>query len=127
MFEIADGGTILLDEIGDMDVRLQAKLLQVLQDQEFQRVGGKETIRVDVRIMAATHRDLEKAIIERNFREDLYYRLNVITLHLKHAFMTYHWPGNVRELENVVRKLLILRNPEAIARDLHMKTTRKPL
>jgi len=79
-FEIADGGTILLDEIGDMDVRLQAKLLQVLQDHEFQRIGGKETIKVDVRIMAATHRDLEKAIVEGNFREDLYYRLNVINL-----------------------------------------------
>src|SRR5580692_1497541 len=82
MFELADGGTILLDEIGDTDVRLQAKLLQVVQDQEFQRVGGKETIRVDVRIMAATHRDLEKAIDDRTFREDLYYRLNVISLHL---------------------------------------------
>jgi two-component system response regulator AtoC len=79
-FEIAEGGTILLDEIGDMDVRLQAKLLQVLQDHEFQRIGGKETIRVDVRIMAATHRDLEKAIVEGTFREDLYYRLNVINL-----------------------------------------------
>jgi len=79
-FEIAEGGTILLDEIGDMDVRLQAKLLQVLQDHEFQRIGGKETIRVDVRIMAATHRDLEKAIVEGSFREDLYYRLNVINL-----------------------------------------------
>ena len=79
-FEIADGGTILLDEIGDMDVRLQAKLLQVLQDHEFQRIGGKETIKVDVRIMAATHRDLEKAIVEGTFREDLYYRLNVINL-----------------------------------------------
>jgi len=61
-------------------VRLQAKLLQVLQDHEFQRIGGKETIRVDVRIMAATHRDLEKAIVEGSFREDLYYRLNVINL-----------------------------------------------
>jgi two-component system response regulator AtoC len=80
MFELADGGTILLDEIGDMDVRLQAKLLQVLQDQEFRRVGGKETVRVDVRIMAATHRDLEKAIYEGTFREDLYYRLNVIAI-----------------------------------------------
>jgi two-component system response regulator AtoC len=80
MFEMADGGTILLDEIGDMDVRLQAKLLQVLQDHEFQRIGGKETIKVDVRVMAATHRDLEKSIADRNFREDLYYRLNVINI-----------------------------------------------
>ena len=80
MFEIANGGTILLDEIGDMDVRLQAKLLQVLQDQEFQRLGGKETVKVDVRVMAATHRDLEQAIGEQTFREDLYYRLNVINV-----------------------------------------------
>ena len=80
MFEIANGGTILLDEIGDMDVRLQAKLLQVLQDQEFQRIGGKETVKVDVRVMAATHRDLEQAIGEQSFREDLYYRLNVINV-----------------------------------------------
>ena len=80
MFELADGGTILLDEIGDMDVKLQAKLLQVLQDQEFQRLGGKDTIRVDVRVIAATHRDLEKAIAEHSFREDLYYRLNVINV-----------------------------------------------
>ena len=62
---MADGGTILLDEIGDMDVRLQAKLLQVLQDHEFQRIGGKDTIKVDVRVIAATHRDLETAIQER--------------------------------------------------------------
>lgn len=80
MFELADGGTILLDEIGDMDFKLQAKLLQVLQDHEFQRVGGKETIRVDVRVIAATHRDLESAIADRQFREDLYYRLNVIAI-----------------------------------------------
>ncbi len=82
MFELADGGTILLDEIGDMDTRLQAKLLQVLQDQEFHRIGGSDPVRVDVRVMAATHRDLENAIIEKSFREDLYYRLNVITLQL---------------------------------------------
>ena len=82
MFELADGGTILLDEIGDMEVRLQAKLLQVLQDHEFQRIGGKDTIKVDVRVIAATHRDLEKAIEEKEFREDLYYRLNVINLHV---------------------------------------------
>jgi two-component system response regulator AtoC len=80
MFEMANGGTILLDEIGDMDVKLQAKLLQVLQDQEFHRIGGTETIRVDVRVIAATHRDLEQAIMEKAFREDLYYRLNIITL-----------------------------------------------
>jgi two-component system response regulator AtoC len=82
MFEMADGGTILLDEIGDMELRLQAKLLQVLQDREFQRIGGKETIKVDIRVMAATHRDLETAMQEGTFREDLYYRLNVINLHV---------------------------------------------
>ena len=80
IFEAANGGTILLDEIGDMDVRLQAKLLQVLQDHEFQRIGGKETIKVDVRVIAATHRDLEAHIQEGKFREDLYYRLNVVNL-----------------------------------------------
>jgi two-component system, NtrC family, response regulator AtoC len=79
-FDMADGGTILLDEIGDMDVRLQAKLLQVLQDQEFERLGGSGTIRVDVRVMAATHADLERSIREGRFREDLFYRLNVINI-----------------------------------------------
>ncbi|HOK46529.1 MAG TPA: sigma-54 factor interaction domain-containing protein, partial [Bryobacteraceae bacterium] len=79
-FETADGGTILLDEIGDMDFKLQAKLLHVLQDGEFQRLGGRETIRVDVRILAATHCDLERAVQEGRFREDLFYRLNVISL-----------------------------------------------
>jgi two-component system response regulator AtoC len=82
MFEQADGGTILLDEIGDMDFKLQAKLLQVLQDRTFQRLGGRDTIHVDVRVMAATHCDLERAIANRLFREDLYYRLNVINLRL---------------------------------------------
>jgi two-component system response regulator AtoC len=80
MFALADGSTILLDEIGDMDFKLQAKLLQVLQDQEFQRLGGKDTIKVDVRVIAATHRDLEAAMAEQHFREDLYYRLNVLTI-----------------------------------------------
>jgi two-component system response regulator AtoC len=79
-FDMADGGTILLDEIGDMDFRLQAKLLQVLQDQEFERLGGSGTVRVDVRVMAATHSDLEKSIRDGRFREDLYYRLNVINI-----------------------------------------------
>jgi two-component system response regulator AtoC len=78
MFEMADQGTMFLDEIGDMDFKLQAKLLQVLQDREFQRVGGRETVRVNVRIIAATHRNLERAIDEGDFRADLFYRLNVI-------------------------------------------------
>jgi two-component system response regulator AtoC len=82
MFEIANGGTLLLDEIGDMDFRLQAKLLQVLQDHAFQRLGGKETVRADVRVIAATHCDLEKSIANSKFREDLYYRLNVVTLYV---------------------------------------------
>ena len=79
-FEMAEGGTILLDEIGDMDFKLQAKLLQVLQDSEFIRLGSSEPRRVDVRVIAATHCDLEEAIVENRFREDLYYRLNIITI-----------------------------------------------
>jgi DNA-binding NtrC family response regulator len=79
-FEIAQGGTILLDEIGDMDVRLQAKLLQVLQDGEVQPLGSSKTVKVNVRVLAATHRDLRRAIEEGTFREDLYYRLNVINI-----------------------------------------------
>ncbi len=155
MFEIADQGTILLDEIGDMDFKLQAKLLQVLQSQEFQRVGGKETIRVDVRVMAATHQNLERAIAKRRFREDLFYRLNVIAVDvpplrerkedifpmaefllrknsvtatppvltpaLKQAMLEYRWPGNIRELDNQMRRYIILRNPEAIIRELRSK------
>ena len=161
MFEAANGGTVLLDEIGDMDIRLQAKLLQVLQDREFQRVGGKDVIKVDVRVMAATHRDLEKAILEGDFREDLYYRLNVInfelpplrerkedilplaeyllrkhaaagksvalTAELKQALMTYQWWGNVRELENVMRRLIVMRDPKLVARELQSKAARRPM
>jgi two-component system, NtrC family, response regulator AtoC len=160
MFEMAARGTILLDEIGDMDVRLQAKLLHVLQDHEFQRIGGKEMVKVNVRVIAATHQDLERAISERTFREDLYYRLNVISLQLpplreraddimplaqhliaKHssgapglnitmdlanALQAYPWPGNVRELENVMRRLVVLRNPALICSELQARTARKP-
>ncbi len=79
-FETAQGGTILLDEIGDMDLRLQTKLLQVLQDGEIQPLGSNRTIKVDVRVMAATHRDLNRSIQEGTFREDLYYRLNVVKI-----------------------------------------------
>ncbi len=162
MFERANGGTLLLDEIGDMDVRLQAKLLQVLQDNEFRRIGGKEIVRVDVRLLAATHRDLENSIVEGSFREDLYYRLNVINIeipalrerkedivplteyfinkhlrpgsfvpaitpNLQYALSTYHWPGNIRELENMVRRLIVVRNPEMVASELNAKSARKRL
>lgn len=162
MFELANGGTLLLDEIGDMDVRLQAKLLQVLQDKEFRPIGGKQIIKVDVRVMAATHRDLEAAILDGSFRADLYYRLNVINIelpplrdrkediiplteyllnkhaprgssvptvtpNLKYALTTYHWLGNVRELENVVRRLIVLRNPDLVASELLARSARKRL
>jgi nitrogen regulation protein NR(I) len=81
-FEQADHGTIFLDEIGDLTLGTQAKLLRVLQEKTLQRLGGKETISVDARVVAATHRDLETALREKQFREDLYYRLNVVTITL---------------------------------------------
>jgi two-component system, NtrC family, nitrogen regulation response regulator GlnG len=81
-FQQADGGTMFLDEVGDMDLNLQAKLLRVLQENEFYRVGGRDPIRVDVRIIAATHQNLELAVTQKRFREDLYYRLNVVPLHI---------------------------------------------
>ncbi|MDX2043636.1 MAG: sigma 54-interacting transcriptional regulator [Acidobacteriota bacterium] len=81
-FEVADGGTIFLDELGEMSLVLQAKLLRVLQEQQFERVGGTRPLKVDVRLIAATNRDLESAIKDGSFRQDLYYRLNVVSLKL---------------------------------------------
>ncbi|NKB87544.1 MAG: response regulator [Acidobacteria bacterium] len=81
-FELADGGTILLDEIGDMSLETQAKILRVLQEREFERVGGLAPVNVDVRIVAATNRDLAQDVREGKFREDLYFRLNVVTVNL---------------------------------------------
>lgn len=81
-FEMSHNGTLFLDEIGELAPALQVKLLRVLQEKEFERVGGIKTIKVDVRIIAATNRDLEKAVSEGRFREDLFYRLNVIPMHL---------------------------------------------
>jgi transcriptional regulator with GAF, ATPase, and Fis domain len=79
-FELADGGTLFLDEIGDISAKTQVALLRVLQEREFERVGGTQPIRVDVRIVCATHRDLEKMVREGTFREDLYYRLRGVTV-----------------------------------------------
>lgn len=81
-FELADGGSIFLDEIGEMDLSLQVKILRVLQEKEIERVGGSGVKKVDVRIVAATNRDLDEEVSKGRFREDLYYRLNVIPLHL---------------------------------------------
>jgi DNA-binding NtrC family response regulator len=109
-FEQADGGTLFLDEIGDLDLDLQAKLLRVLQSGQFERVGGNQTIHVDVRIISATNRDLPALIAEHRFREDLWYRLNVVTIELpplrarrqdipliaehivRQLSRKYHWP-----------------------------------
>ena len=153
-FELAHQGTIFLDEIGEMDPRLQAKLLQVLQDEEFYRVGGRRPVRVDARVLTATNRVLETAIRQGTFREDLFYRLNVVTVRVpplrerkeeigplvRHfsekyrrryhggleevpaevmeRFLAYDWPGNVRELENLVRRLVVLRDPAMVLGEL---------
>ena len=153
-FELADNGTIFLDEIGEMSPPLQAKLLQVLQDGEFSRLGGQVDVHVDVRVIAATNRDLEQMVQSGAFREDLYYRLNVVNIHvpplrerteeipvlvrhfldlysrkykremntvsdrLMQGFCQYAWPGNVRELENMIKRIVVLQNEEAIADEI---------
>jgi len=144
-FELANGGSIFLDEISEMSPGLQVKILRVLQEKEFERVGGRNTIKVDVRVVAATNQDLEKAVEEKKFRNDLYYRLNVIPIHLPplrdrkedipllvehfiekmekrkkksikgvssealRSFEAHEWPGNIRELENLMERLIVLK------------------
>jgi len=81
-FELANGGTVFLDEIGDMSPNLQSKLLRVLQERQFERIGGVKNVKVDIRIIAATHQDLKVEVEHGKFRQDLYYRLNVIPIHV---------------------------------------------
>mgnify|MGYP001310590233 CR=1 FL=1 len=132
-FELADGGTLFLDEVGEMSPSMQAKLLRVLQEGEFERVGGNQTLRVDVRVVAATNRDLDAEVEAGRFRGDLLYRLNVVPICLsplrerpedivplarhflgaglefepeaEQVLAQWHWPGNVRELQNLVQRV----------------------
>lgn len=144
-FEMADKGTLFLDEIGDMKASLQVKLLRVLQSKEFEPVGSNRSQKVDVRIIAATNKNLEEQVVIRDFREDLYYRLSVIPItipplrerrediplllnHFQAQFnrdrrrlvkgfsrealevlCSYDWPGNVRELENLVERMVTMK------------------
>jgi two-component system response regulator AtoC len=125
LFEEADKGTIFLDEIGELPLLLQVKLLRVLQDEEIRRVGDTKAIRVDVRVVAATTRDLEKGVREGNFRDDLFYRLNVLPISLPtlrerredislrvtpealEILISQPWRGNVRQLENTIERAMI--------------------
>ncbi|UCE08226.1 MAG: sigma-54-dependent Fis family transcriptional regulator, partial [bacterium] len=138
MFESANRGTVFLDEIGDMPLNIQAKLLRVLQNKEVVRLGGVEKIDIDVRVLAATNQDLEEMINLNKFRSDLFYRINTFPIYLpplrerkedlpeliehflgtlgdkgmtlpaKQKLMEYNWPGNVRELENVLERASIV-------------------
>ena len=149
-FELAHGGTIFLDAIGELSLGLQVKLLRVLQERSFERVGGTKTIEVDVRVVAATNQDLEQSVQQKRFRQDLYYRLNVIPIttpslkerksdipqlvnyfmerlnHTKQTtiagcssdamacLMEHQWPGNIRELENMIERLVVLKQSGTI-------------
>jgi Nif-specific regulatory protein len=142
-FKAADHGTIFLDEVADMSLDTQAKVLRVLEQKEFQRVGGSQTFQADVRVIAATNKDLWRTVEEGKFREDLYYRLNVLPIRLPplrdrktdilllaeyfiagrvkkispktaQLLLAYHWPGNVRELRNCIDRAIVLGNGEII-------------
>jgi transcriptional regulator with PAS, ATPase and Fis domain len=148
-FKQADGGVLFLDEIGEMPVHLQVKLLRVLQEKEVIPIGSTKPIKVDVQIVAATNKNLEKMVENREFREDLFYRLNVIPIHIpplrerpedipllafhfvqqmnerynKNYHLTpdalnllevHSWPGNIRELQNMIERLVVSADDEAI-------------
>jgi len=143
-FELASGGTVFLDELGELSLDLQPKLLRVLEQRELRRVGGNKTIKVDLRVIAATRKDLRSEVEKGKFREDLYFRLNVvpitapalrerredISLLIDHmlakmgggelsdatrtALLAHDWPGNVRELRNVIERALALGTDSAV-------------
>jgi DNA-binding NtrC family response regulator len=146
-FELAHKGTLFLDEIGDVPQAIQVKLLRVLQEREFERLGGTKTLKVDVRLIAATNRDLRAALEEGTFREDLYYRLNVVPIDIpplrehkediparesqkpmkeltpaaQKLLMEFHWPGNVRELQNAIERAVTLSSGDVLdAGDIHL-------
>lgn len=155
LFEVADSGTLFIDEIGEMPGALQAKLLRVLEDGSLRRVGSVQERKVDVRVLAATNRDLRKEIEQGRFREDLYYRINVISLELPslrerqgdiailvdyflgddwyvepdalERLCCYSWPGNVRQLMNVLERAKILAEGDTIRlRDLPKEVLQSP-
>lgn len=137
-FEVADGGTVFLDEVGELTASAQAKLLRFLEERRFERVGGTEAVRVDVRIVSATNRNLEERVREGRFREDLYFRLNVVKIEIPplrehredlpalvahfldlaggagitreamEILERHSWPGNVRELRNAIERGVVL-------------------
>ena len=142
-FHLADKGTIFLDEIGDMQLDMQVKLLRVLQEKVVDPVGSNSPVKVDVRVVAATHQNIESLIKEGKFREDLYYRINVIpieipplrsriedidllinkfieknTIHFDDSVIgylkAYHWPGNIRELINFIQRIKAIANTNKI-------------
>jgi transcriptional regulator with PAS, ATPase and Fis domain len=142
LFEVADGGTLFIDEIGELPGSLQAKLLRVLEDGSLRRIGSVQERRVNVRLLAATNRNLAGEVEAKHFREDLYYRINVMTLELPplrerrgditllvqhflgpgweidpaalEAMERYFWPGNVRQLINAIDRAKILCDGETI-------------
>ncbi len=146
LVELADGGTAFFDEIGDLPLEMQVKLLRLVQEREFRAVGSLRWRKVDIRIIAATHRNLKAEVAAGRFRQDLFYRLNVFTMHLPplrhrrediplliehfaslrfqpgpdvtNTLLSYDWPGNVRELKNCVERMEAMHSEGAQMMDL---------